>query len=286
MNGEENEKVLDLLCDKFIYGLSEEEARQLEELGYDTSEAESIELTIAMLSMADLDAEEQMPAALQQKLEASAAQFSAQMAPAALAEPDEAPVPQREIVLSGGGGSSWFGWLGWATAAAASVALAVTLFMPRGGDNRAGVSTPPPTPIQEERSNPAQERERLIESAQQLVRAEWAKGNVKEVEVAGDVVWSDEKQTGYMRFRGLPKNDPGKETYQLWIFDETQSEKTPIDGGVFDVSADGEVIVPIDPKLKAKNPKAFAVTVEKPGGVVVSDRKRIVALGAVKPSQV
>jgi hypothetical protein len=195
-------------------------------------------------------------------------------------------VPQREIVLSGGGGSSWFGWLGWATAAAASVALAVTLFMPRGGDNRAGVSTPPPTPIQEERSNPAQERERLIESAQQLVRAEWAKGNVKEVEVAGDVVWSDEKQTGYMRFRGLPKNDPGKETYQLWIFDETQSEKTPIDGGVFDVSADGEVIVPIDPKLKAKNPKAFAVTVEKPGGVVVSDRKRIVALGAVKPSQV
>jgi anti-sigma-K factor RskA len=95
------------------------------------------------------------------------------------------------------------------------------------------------------------------------------------------VVWSDEKQAGYMRFRGLPANDPTKQTYQLWIFDETQDPKTPIDGGTFDVNADGEVIIPINAKLKARKPAMFAVTVEKPGGVVVSDRKNIVALAKV-----
>jgi anti-sigma-K factor RskA len=97
--------------------------------------------------------------------------------------------------------------------------------------------------------------------------------------VGGDIVWSDSEQTGYMRFRNLPVNDKSKETYQLWIFDETQEEKTPIDGGTFDVDQNGEVVIPINARLKAKNPKAFAVTVEKPGGVVVSKRERIAAIG-------
>jgi hypothetical protein len=46
-------------------------------------------------------------------------------------------------------------------------------------------------------------------------------------------------------------------------------------------NADGEVIIPINAKLKARKPAMFAVTVEKPGGVVVSDRKNIVALAKV-----
>lgn len=284
MTEKEREMMLDLLCDKFVYGLSEEEARKLEELGYDQREAESIEMTIAALSMADLDAEAEMPVSLQQKLRASASEFAGSMSPSAV---EETRGPQREIVLSGGGDrwGSWFGWLGWAAAAAASIALAVTLFAPRTADVRAGVPTPTVTPAPRQLT-PAEERQRLMESGGQVVSAQWGPGNVKEMQVSGDVVWSDERQAGYMRFQGLPKNDPNKETYQLWIFDETQSEKTPIDGGTFDVGADGEVIVPIDAKLKARNPKAFAVTIEKPGGVVVSGRERIVALGAVKPNQV
>ena len=282
MSDENNEKVLDLLFDKYVYGLSEEEAAELERLGYDPRDAESIEMTVAALSMADLDTEAEMPANLHSKLQNAASDFSGQMRSPEIEEP---LVPQREIVLSGGG-SSWFGWLGWAAAAAASIALAITLFVPRAEDNRAGVITPTPTPAQEERLDPARQRQQLIESAAQVVKAEWGKGNMPDLQVSGDVVWSDEEQAGYMRFRGLPKNDPNRETYQLWIFDETQSEKTPIDGGTFDVNSEGEVIVPIDAKLKARNPKAFAVTVEKPGGVVVSDRKKIAVLGAVKPDQV
>jgi len=103
--------------------------------------------------------------------------------------------------------------------------------------------------------------------------------------VSGDVVWSDAKQTGYLKLKGLPVNDANKEAYQLWIFDETQSDKTPIDGGVFNVTADGEVVIPIDAKLRARNPKAFAITIEQPGGVVVSDRKKVAGLAPVKPNQ-
>jgi anti-sigma-K factor RskA len=105
---------------------------------------------------------------------------------------------------------------------------------------------------------------------------------MKEVSPAGDVVWSDSQKVGYMRFRGLPPNDPNRETYQLWIFDESQDDKTPIDGGVFDVNSDGEVIIPIDAKLSPQNVKMFAVTVEKPGGVVVSKREKIAALAKVE----
>lgn len=279
MSDEEKEKVLDLLYDKFVYGLNEEEARELDSLGYDAGEAESIEKTIAVLGLVGLEAEAAMPASLQAKLRKAADEnfgSAAGVMPAAVE-------PERQIVLSGPR-PSWFGWLGWAAAATASIILAVVLFSPKPPD-RANVATP--TPVVEEKLDPAQKRQRLIDSAQAgMVRAEWGKGNVKELEsVSGDVVWSDEKQEGYMLLRGLAKNDVSKQTYQLWIFDETQSDKTPIDGGTFDVNSDGEVVIPIDAKLKAKNPAAFAITIEKPGGVVVSSREKVAALAPVKPAK-
>lgn len=96
--------------------------------------------------------------------------------------------------------------------------------------------------------------------------------------VSGDVVWSASAQEGYMRFVGLAPNDRTKLQYQLWIFDGERDDKFPVDGGVFDVDSNGEVIVPISPKLHVKSLKMFAVTVEQPGGVVVSKRQRIVVL--------
>jgi len=93
---------------------------------------------------------------------------------------------------------------------------------------------------------------------------------------SGDVVWSQAEQRGYMRFVGLAPNDPAQFQYQLWIFDKDRDEKFPVDGGVFDVSSSGEVIVPISAKLRVSDATLFAVTIEKPGGVVVSKRERIV----------
>jgi hypothetical protein len=56
----------------------------------------------------------------------------------------------------------------------------------------------------------------------------------------------------------------------------------PVDGGVFDVpKADGDVVVRIDPRLPVSRATAFAVTVEEPGGVVVSSRDRLPLLAAV-----
>lgn len=103
----------------------------------------------------------------------------------------------------------------------------------------------------------------------------WAEGGP-----AGDVTWSDQFNSGFMRIDGLEPNDPTVSQYQLWIFRGTDpaSEAHPVDGGVFDMLGAGEVIVPIDAKLDVGSAGLFVVTVEKPGGVVVSDREQIVAL--------
>lgn len=98
---------------------------------------------------------------------------------------------------------------------------------------------------------------------------------------SGDVVFSVEKQTGFMRFHGLAANDPKQHQYQLWIFDKAKDQKYPVDGGVFDVVAsNGDVIVQIQPKIRVTDPSLFAVTVEDPGGVVVSKREHIVVTAA------
>ena len=55
-----------------------------------------------------------------------------------------------------------------------------------------------------------------------------------------------------------------------------------MDGGVFDVPAGrDEVLVPVHPTLTVSRAVAFAVTVEQPGGAVVSDRAKLVALAHV-----
>jgi anti-sigma-K factor RskA len=79
-------------------------------------------------------------------------------------------------------------------------------------------------------------------------------------------------------------NDANLQAYQLWMFEDANLEPYPKDGGVFNVTANGEVIIPINAKLRTVNPKAFAITIEKPGGVVVSDRTKIALLAPVKPS--
>ncbi|UCC15131.1 MAG: anti-sigma factor [Gammaproteobacteria bacterium] len=100
----------------------------------------------------------------------------------------------------------------------------------------------------------------------------------------GELVWDNDTQEGYMRFSGLAPNNPEELQYQLWIFDETRDDRHPVDGGVFDMPAgESEVVVPIRAKLPVGKPVLFAITVERPGGVVVSSRERIALLA--KPNQ-
>ncbi|ADB15858.1 hypothetical protein Psta_1179 [Pirellula staleyi DSM 6068] len=132
------------------------------------------------------------------------------------------------------------------------------------------------------RPDVAQLRAELIAANQGLVQAKWSPGPTPSDGATGDVVWSAPQQQGFMRFRGLPVNTPTKEQYQLWIFDKNQSDKTPIDGGVFDITSTEEVIIPINAKLYVQDPFMFAITIEKPGGVVVSTRERLPLLAKVE----
>jgi hypothetical protein len=181
------------------------------------------------------------------------------------------------------------GWL----AAAACLALAVWTWRTRPRAPVAVVPPPPsitaptvsvppalPRPSQGDslRSlTAADQRAELLASAKDIVRVDWKPAkDPTGAGASGDVVWSNTAQRGYMRFRGLAANDPRIAQYQLWIFDKGRDAKYPVDGGVFDVSdPSGEVVVPISAKLHVDSPTLFAVTVEKPGGVVVSSRKRI-----------
>lgn len=97
----------------------------------------------------------------------------------------------------------------------------------------------------------------------------------------GDVVWDGHGQRGFLRLRGFVPNDPARARYQLWIFDGARDDRYPVDGGVFDVPAGlDEVIIPVKAALPVTRPTGFAVTVEHPGGAVVSTREKLVAFAA------
>lgn len=144
----------------------------------------------------------------------------------------------------------------------------------------AGLGTSKPVAVE---PSAAEKRARLVAEAKDVVKVAWSptKDAAGQGET-GEVVWSNERQEGYMTFRSVAKNDPSKSQYQLWIFDGERDERYPVDGGVFDVDAStGEVVVPISAKVKVAKPTLFAVTVEAPGGVVVSKRERIVVAAKV-----
>jgi hypothetical protein len=155
------------------------------------------------------------------------------------------------------------GWL----AAAAAIAVVVAPAL----SSRRGQLPPAPT------DSTAQLRTALAAAVSPLAWA--ATADSAALGAGGDVVWSDSAQAGVMRITGLAANDPTTVQYQLWIFDAARDERYPVDGGVFDVPAGAsEVLVPIRAKIRVSEATLFAVTVERPGGVVVSDRSRIVLL--------
>lgn len=286
MSEERQEHLLDLLIKKALHGLDEVEQAELSELDAPQADSEyrALEVTAAAINMAGISAEEPLPGHLYSKIMADAeSYFVTDTADAAVnvSETEPSRPVYEPVSTSGPAGGSWFAWLGWAAAAGACIALVFNVWVNRS-PTEVAVKTPPAAETPQVLT-PAEMREEMLRTSARMVKANWAAGNVKAMEqVTGDIVWSDEKQAGYMRFRGLPVNDVQKETYQLWIFDKTQDKATPIDGGTFDVTADGEVVIPINAKLKAQDPTMFAITIERPGGVVVSKREKIAALAKVE----
>jgi len=118
-------------------------------------------------------------------------------------------------------------------------------------------------------------RERMLASSQSVGHWPWAGG---EEGSAGDIVWDNARQRGFLRLQHFVANDPTRARYQLWIFDAARDDRYPVDGGVFDVPPGrDEVVIPVRASLPVLRPVAFAVTVEGSGGAVVSEREKVVA---------
>lgn len=271
MNQPNEERLLSLLEKRAFDGLDDSEQQELEQLSADDDL--SLDLTAAAISMAELNKIEPMPAHLRAKIEGDAEDWLA-------TQFGKNVRSESERQTSESAGVNIWNRLGWALAGAACVALVANIYFTRINPSQVAINQPTPTPTLE-RLTPEQMRERLMASATDVARAEITAGK-ENYKPSGDIVWSDAKQAGYIRIKGLPKNDPTKQQYQLWIFDENQDPKTPIDGGVFDASSDGEIVVPIDAKIKVKSPKGFAITVEKPGGVVVSKQEKVAAFAKIE----
>lgn len=279
------ERANEILADRATQGLEPEELQELRDiLGDNQAEAYSgfdLAAAAAALSMLRYD-DESLPAHLHAKIESDAQAWFApetvaptarilEFRPVAKAAPEDmdaaetAPVNDNIVpfpVRRGGFASR----AGWYLAAAACLLLALTLAWPYF-NQRTG------------RTAEAQ-RAQLLATGGDVVALNWQPAGLPEgVNVTGDVVWSKTYQEGYMRFRNLAHNDSQRFTYQLWIFDATRDERYPVDGGYFDVPAgQNEVVIPIKAKLPVNQLALFALTIEPPGGVVVSKREKIVVV--------
>lgn len=272
-------RLQELLAGHVLGDLDPSEQKELQDLakaqGMDLESLDfsSLDLAAASVAMAQAARESQpLPAHLRDQLLRAADQFIAgpQFAERAsgskaskdaglrIASASGVAVPSRTLKFL-----ALTGWL----AAAAAITLAVIF----------GRSTPRASSL-----------DQFLSTTPDVVRAPWGDWDGPELAgVTGEVVWSNSRQAGFMRFKGLPPNDPTREQYQLWIVDErgladATGQSARISGGVFSVGASGEVVVPIDPALKVGKAQLFALTIEKPGGTWVSDMKRRVVIAAVK----
>jgi hypothetical protein len=201
------------------------------------------------------DATEPLPQSLRQRLERCAEQWSAECA--AQRRSGSRKSLLRVTMLP------WF-------VATAAIALAVVGWWPQPAEFES--VTAAAGGYEQWRAQRA--REQMLATAGV---GHWAWGDAAGLG-SGDVVWDSRQQRGFLRLHGFVPNDPRRARYQLWIFDAARDDRYPVDGGVFDVPAGrGEVVVPVYPALPVSRPVAFAITVERPGGAVVSAREKIVA---------
>lgn len=211
-----------------------------------------------------------MPRRLRRRLEARAESWIQ-------AEKLQDAAPEPGVHQQSSSNAPITGWI----AAVACLLLAVIGWWPRlvavAQDASHGIS-----PLQSEVEKRRQHL--LVAGGPSLGRWSWAHESGLPAGVEGEVVWHGELQQGYLTLSGLAPSTGTGHQYQLWIFDGARDDRYPVDGGVFDVhEGAGTVTVPVRPALRISRPSAFAVTLERSGGVVVSDRSHLMALARATP---
>jgi Anti-sigma-K factor rskA len=279
-----DEAMGDLLIKQVTEGLSSAEQRALDVLDSAVASAHlrDFERAAAAITLAAGAHPEPLPADLAERLARQAENHLAEVAGAGGAEMPAVPAAARPAARVPERAASRSGVYGWFAAAAC---LMLALFAWNRSSPPVQVATEPlkvlPPPVKPAAPTPAEERAALLARAESMKITLGATKDPAAAGVSGDVVWDPVTQHGFLHFVGLAANDPGLRQYQLWIFDGGRDQRYPVDGGVFDIPADAtEAVIPIHAALPVLSAKAFAVTIEKPGGVVVSGREHVVVLGA------
>lgn len=274
-----DDRLVELLAMRAVEGV---DADGLRELG-DWADCDLLDEAAGVLAIGMLaDSLEPMPDIVRANLNRVALAYSG-LDPEAAGGPPATPDAIRIDAPSGVSTrpAAWLGAAGW-LAAAACLLIAVLAWT-------AGKTPPLASPS---------ERAIALANRPGVVHSDWlglddaALADAPhrfDTQLKGEVLWDPETNEGYMVFEGLAANDPSEYQYQLWIFDAERPtgdlpeygdgilSQRPVDGGVFDAAGTGRVVIPINAKLPVGKAAIFAVTVEPPGGVVVSKRD-IVAL--------
>ena len=278
--------MLDLLIKQLTEDLSPEEQRTLD--GMDRAVmsacALDVERAAAAISLAATAASREIPSTmLRSRIEEDAHELFADVRATAWKSSEE-----RTFLTLGarrrGSNSGWY-------AAAACLVLAAFAWLRSSPLNSvppaASVATTVPSISPSAvpaivAPTPAEERAALLALPESVRLKLNATTDPAAAGVTADVVWDPVTQRGFLRIVGLKPNDPRIGQYQAWIFDAERDKRYPLNAGVFDVNANSsEVIIPIHADLPVRVAKAFAVTLEAPGGVVVPALHHVVVLGAV-----
>lgn len=251
------ERLLELLADRAVFGLDVAEEAELADLltVHPAADIDGLDRLAAAVAVATGRPTEELPAGLQARLEA-------------------------DVVRRGAGPVGVRSGRSLRVAAAALLATAAGLLL-LVGRRESEPQRPParesPAPVVA--ATPALQREELLATVSDAVRLDCAAaaGEAEQGAAAGDVIWSPSRQRGFLRIGGLLANDPAESRYQVWIIDGDRG--APVPGGLFDVTAAGDVVVPILPRGFVQGPTMFAITREPATGSrdAPFDREKVVA---------
>jgi hypothetical protein len=276
-------RLRELLLERALHGLDEADGAALRELA--GNDDETFDAAAAAVVLASAPVPEALPASLAQKILTAIPIQPPHVRSVDAALTDPGPrAGRRGAPRAVGSRPVWIGVAAGLLIASGGWAWGLRQHRNVESTERPVVLPAPSASSAPVALSPLEERSAFLRDAKDVAKVDWH--STKDPAghgVSGDATWSPSLQQGYLRFSGLAPNDRTKTQFQLWIFDRERDARYPVDGGVFDVTSSGEVVVRVTARLHVDTPTLFAVTIEKPGGVVVSARERIVLTASFTP---
>jgi hypothetical protein len=287
-----DQRLLDLLADRAVFGLEPAEEQELAALlaAHPNRDPDALDRLAAAVAVTTATAAPSLPDSLKTQLSEDVVRFAPRRS-----DPVIEPAGRRTGGPSLGRSSGPKMMVAGLLCALATLACVVVAsrrdpaggVAPRDPDRPTTAAIPTPADPAEAAAprmtkpapTPAMLRDEMLAAVGDALRLDCAAAVADDdAKTSGDVVWSGSRQRGFLRISGLAANEPTESQYQIWIVEGGRGR--PVPGGVFDVGREaGEVIVPILPRVFVQGPTTFVVTVEKPGGAedYSEERSRVLA---------